>query len=137
MDNPATEAFLIGGNTIGEILIFLLLIAFSSVFITSFWLVFKKAGRAGWKSIIPIYNFYVILKIVGRPGWWLILSIIPFFNVIFIVIVMNDLAESFGKGAGYTVGLFLLGFIFFPILGFGKARYHGPAAATTPSRPSG
>jgi hypothetical protein len=38
------------------------------------------------------------------------------------------LAKSFGKGAGFGIGLALLGIIFWPILGFGSAEYQGAAA---------
>jgi len=41
----------------------------------------------------------------------------------------HGLSKSFGKGAGFTVGLVLLGFIFVPILGFGRAQYIGPGGA--------
>ena len=34
-------------------------------------------------------------------------------------------AKSFGKGDGFGIGLGLLGFIFYPILGFGDAQYQG------------
>ena len=30
--------------------------AFSISLIISMWLIFKKLGEKGWKSIIPIYN---------------------------------------------------------------------------------
>lgn len=93
------------------------------------WLVFTKAGEAGWKAIIPIWNIIVMLRIVGRPLWWIILLLIPFLNIIISLIVSMDLAKSFGKGSGFGVGLWLLGFIFGPILGFGSATYRGPAAA--------
>jgi hypothetical protein len=76
----------------------------------------------------PIYNYYVILKIVGRPGWWLILYFIPIVNLIITIIVMLDLAKSYGKTIGFAVGLILLPFIFIPILGFGEASYLGAAA---------
>ena len=36
------------------------------------------------------------------------------------------LSKSFGKEEGFTVGLVLLGIVFFPILGFGDAKYLGP-----------
>jgi hypothetical protein len=42
---------------------------------------------------------------------------------------MLDVAKAFGKGAGFGIGLWLLGFIFFPILGFSDAKYIGPAKA--------
>lgn len=37
-----------------------------------------------------------------------------------------NLAKSFGKGAGFTVGLVLLPFVFYMILAFGKDEYIGP-----------
>ena len=36
------------------------------------------------------------------------------------------ISKSFGKDEGFTVGLVLLGIIFWPILGFGDAKYQGP-----------
>jgi hypothetical protein len=36
------------------------------------------------------------------------------------------ISKSFGKDEGFTVGLILLGAIFWPILGFGSAKYQGP-----------
>jgi hypothetical protein len=39
--------------------------------------------------------------------------------------VVVALAESFGKGAGYAVGMILLPFIFYPMLAFGDAQYQG------------
>jgi hypothetical protein len=92
------------------------------------WKVFVKAGQPGWAVIVPIYNMVVILKIVGRPMWWIVLFFIPLVNLVMGIIVYIDFAKSFGKGAGFGIGLMLLGFIFFPILGFGDARYVGPAA---------
>jgi Family of unknown function (DUF5684) len=97
------------------------------VFIVSFagiWKVFEKAGKPGWAIIVPFYNVYVMLQIAGRPGWWLILAFIPFVNLILIVLPF-DMAKKFGKGLGYGFGLLFLPFIFYPVLGFGNARYRG------------
>jgi hypothetical protein len=93
------------------------------------WKTFVKAGQPGWGAIIPIYNVYLLCKIGGRPGWWVILFIIPFVSLIISIIVSNDIAKSFGRGVGTTIGLILLPFVFYPILGFGDAEYQGPAAA--------
>ncbi|HXD76728.1 MAG TPA: DUF5684 domain-containing protein [Puia sp.] len=90
------------------------------------WKIYQKAGQPGWACIIPIYSFWVLLKIVGKPGWWLIMMFIPLVNVIFAIWAVNMLSKSFGKDEGFTVGLLLLGFVFYPILGFGNARYLGP-----------
>lgn len=93
------------------------------------WRLFSKAGKPGWVVLVPIYNFIIELEIVGRPAWWIFLLIIPVVNIIVAIILANDLAKSFGKGTGYTVGLILLPFIFYPMLAFGGATYVGPAAA--------
>ncbi len=93
------------------------------------WKMFAKAGQPGWAVLIPIFNTYILCKIVGRPGWWVILMLIPIVSLVIAIMLMIDLAKSFGRGTGTAVGLILLGFIFVPILGFGSAEYHGPAAA--------
>src|SRR6266496_347844 len=96
--------------------------------IVAMWKVFTKAGQPGWASIIPIYNLYIWCKIVGRPWWWILLMLIPFVNFIILIILCIDTAKSFGKGAGFGIGLALLGIISWPILGFGSAQYQGAAA---------
>jgi hypothetical protein len=93
------------------------------------WKVYTKAGKPGWACIIPIYNIIVLLEIVGKPIWWIFLFLIPCVNFVFIIWTINLLSKSFGKSEGFTIGLLLLGFIFYPILGFGDAQYLGPAAA--------
>jgi hypothetical protein len=50
-------------------------------------------------------------------------------NVVFSIWTYNLLAKSFGKSEGFTVGLVLVPFIFLPILGFGEAKYEGPAGS--------
>jgi hypothetical protein len=96
--------------------------------IASMWKVFSKAGQPGWGCLIPIYNIYLMCKIAGRPGWWVILMLIPLVNFIIAIILLVDIAKSFGKGVGFALGLLFLGIIFWPILGFGSAQYQGPAA---------
>lgn len=102
------------------------------VLIVANWKLFAKAGQPGWASIIPIYNLVILLQIVGRPTWWIAAILFcPPVGLVFSVIMMVDLAKSFGKGGGFAAGLILLGFIFFPILAFGSSQYQGPAAAPT------
>ncbi len=92
------------------------------------WKTFEKAGEPGWASIIPIYNVVVMCRIAGKPEWWVILMLIPIVNMIVSIMVMVGIAENFGKGIGYALGLIFFGFIFFPLLGFGDAVYEGGSA---------
>ena len=113
-------------------LVFMLLIelAIIVIIIAGLWKVFTKAGQPGWAAIIPIYNLYVLCKVGGKPWWWFILCCIPFVGVIFYFILLLEVAQRFGKGIGFSVGLLFLPFIFFPILGFGNATYGAQPAAT-------
>ncbi|RLD52326.1 MAG: hypothetical protein DRI94_03485 [Bacteroidetes bacterium] len=108
------------------IIIYLAIIVFE---IAAFWKVFVKAGKPGWAAIIPIYNIIVMLEITGKPIWWIvIILLIPIVNIIFLIWMINLISLSFGKDTGFTLGLIFLAPIFWPILGFGKAEYKGPAA---------
>ena len=105
---------------------FLFMMAVMVVMLASWWKVFVKAGQPGWAAIVPIYNIIVLLQVVGKPLWWIVLSMIPLVNIAVWIMVSIDLAKCFGKSSGFGIGLVFLGFIFFPILGFGSARYLGP-----------
>jgi Family of unknown function (DUF5684) len=97
------------------------------VLVIAGWKIFVKAGEEGWKAIIPIWNTLIVLKIVGREWWWIILLIIPLVGFVIWIIVALDVAKSYGRGTGFGIGIALLPFIFFPILGFGTDQYKGPA----------
>src|SRR3954453_3221580 len=91
--------------------------------IIGLWKVFTKAGKPGWAAIVPIYNIIVLLEIAGKPLWWFILMLIPFVNIIVFIMVLVSIAKNFGKGVGFAIGMLILPFIFYPMLGFGDARY--------------
>lgn len=91
--------------------------------IVALWKVFAKAGQPGWGVLIPIYNTYLMLKIAGKPGWWLLLLFIPIVNFVIAILATVGIANNFGKGGGFAVGLIFLPLIFYPILGFGSAVY--------------
>ncbi|MBK5293768.1 MAG: signal peptidase I [Acidobacteriia bacterium] len=107
-----------------------MILVVAAVCIAGMWKVFVKAGQPGWAVLVPFYNLYLMLKIVGRPAWWILLFLIPFVSLVIVVIFAMDMAKSFGKSAGWgIVMLLLLGGIGYLVLGFGDARYVGPAAA--------
>ncbi len=99
-------------------------LAFIVFIIASMWKTFEKAKQPGWACIVPIYNYYIMGKIGDIKNWWLIF--IPIVNIYIVFVIMIAIAKSFGKSSGFGVGLVFLGFIFFPILGFGEATYIGP-----------
>ena len=90
------------------------------------WRIFTKAGQPGWGVLVPIFNLYLVCKIAGRPGWWALLFFVPLVNVVIGLIIALDVARVFGKGTGFGLGLWILGFVFVPILGFGSVQYTKP-----------
>ena len=98
------------------------------------WKIYEKAGKPGWAALIPVYTWIVMLEIVGKPIWWIFLFFIPCVNIVFMIWTVNLLSKSFGQSEGFTVGLILLGFVFYPSLGFGSYQYLGPSAEEARAR---
>lgn len=112
----------------------IVIIAFYVLLIIAQWKIFTKAGEAGWKSLIPIYNAVILFKISGLSPWLLLLVLLSWIPVVgtlitlgLVIVSMIKLGKSFGRSTGFIVGLILLPSIFELILGFGSAQYVGPA----------
>jgi hypothetical protein len=105
------------------ILLFLCYVGIIVFIIAGMWTTFTKARQPGWACIIPIYNIYVMTQVAGKPGWFLLLYLIPLVNIYAAIVVAHGVSTNFGHGAGFTIGLIFLPFIFYPILGFGSAQY--------------
>lgn len=122
------------------------------------WMIYKKAGEAGWKSIIPIYGDYISYKIVwkGSVYWIWFLALVGcyvsacfvraadgsvnmaayalamsalLFAAVLHMIKMMKKARAFGKGTLFGLGLIVFTPIFNLILGFGGSVYEGPQQA--------
>jgi len=113
-------------SEIGYIIAMVIMLGLAIIVIGCIWRVFVKAGQPGWAAIIPIYNLYTMVKIGGKPGYWTLLCFIPYLNLVFLVWIFNMISKSFGKDEGFTIGLFFLWFIFWPILGYSNSKYLGP-----------
>ena len=126
-DDADAAAGLVG--TVFGCFFFIFYIGVIVLIIAGMWKMFVKAGEPGWAAIIPIYNSIILLKICNKPIWWFILLLIPCVGIIFSIIILVELAKSFGKTPVYAVGMILLPFVFIPMLGFGKAQYIGTKSA--------
>ena len=105
---------------LGSMLIYLPILV---LLLAAHWKVYQKAGKPGWACIVPIYNLIVLCDIIEKPRWWVWLMILPYVNIVFLIWAWNRLALRFGKSVGFTIGMFFLPFIFWPILGFGSSTY--------------
>lgn len=119
MNDVATGGLL---AVFGHIWLFTMIV--SIVTIVAMWKLFKKAGKPGWASIIPIYNTYTLFDIV-YPGHGIkfLLMLIPFVNIYIGIKCYIDLAKAFGKSGAYALGLIFLNPIFMCILGFDSSVY--------------
>ena len=102
----------------------------------SMWKVFKKAGKPGWASIIPIYNIYTMIQIAKLPTYYLLLFMIPIANIYAMFKIYIELAHKFNKSTGFGVGLIFLSVIFFPMLAFGDATYEDSIIETNNNVPN-
>ena len=103
------------------VLFFLVLfMALSILMFISLWKIFKKAGKPGWASIVPIYNIYIMCEIAEKEWWYVLLSCVPFANIYAMIVLYNGMAKRFGKSGGFVAGMLLLPVVFFPMLAFGK-----------------
>lgn len=123
------------------VVILLFALAWYILQVVAYWKIFTKAGQAGWKSLIPVYNTYIQYKMTWHTNmfWiWLLCTIITlaFDGIIFTVgmvgaailnvIACFKLAGAFGHGIAFGLGLFFFGPIFYLILGLGSSEYQGP-----------
>ena len=117
-----------GGGIVG-MLCMVMYLAMIVVSIAGMWKTFEKAGKPGWACIIPIYNLVVMAEIAEKPVWWGLLILVPCVGVVFAILIPIEIAQKFGQGAGFGLGLAFLPFIFYVMLGFGNYSYQGSGHA--------
>ena len=132
----------------GMSLIFMFVIAVVLVlYILAYWMIFRKAGEAGWKALIPFYGTYIEYKLFWNNRMfvlWLIMALIAaslrfvsgpgamvaqlaYFGVsVMHILISVKMSYSFGHGVGYALGLIFLTPIFLLILAFDESVYIGP-----------
>lgn len=111
-NNAGLTALFIG------IIIFSLIL--SIIMIISYWKIFKKKGKPGWATLVPIYNVIVQIQVANLSMIYFLLLLIPFVNIYAIIKINISLAKSFNKSTGFGIGLLLLPIIFIPLLAFSE-----------------
>lgn len=119
------------------IFIWVLIVVCVVLFLIGLWKTFVKAGKDGWKSLIPIYNVWTLLEISGLKKWFfpimianIIVSLIRIDSLSYLASIASyaamffcnyNIAKKFGKDPiGYGIGLTLVPFIFYLIIGNNK-----------------
>ena len=82
------------------------------------WLLFDKAGKHGWQTLIPFYNLYIFLQIIKKPLWWYLLLLVPFLNVFMYMLMLVELVKCFNKFKLWEQFLaVIIPFIYLPYIG--------------------
>ena len=144
MDPAALEAAIIGLGGLIFVGLAFALIRYLMIAI-GYSKMYRKAGVAGWKAFIPVYNTYNNYKIswTGKmfflsaalyiatgflgtftEGAMALVSMAASIALIVVVVKQNlKMAKLFGKGAGTAIALILFPGITSLILGLGKAEF--------------
>lgn len=101
--------------------IFIVFIIFRAIYR---WFLFKKMGREGWESLVPIYNKIIEIETLDMPSYMVILLFIPPLTLLVNVLISINVGRKFDKDTGFIVGLILLPIIFYPILVFGNSQFN-------------
>ncbi len=112
-------------------LLTLLLFTLPSLITT--WRLYKKAGKAGWAAIVPIYNAVVQLQIAKMPTWYILLLFVPVANLVIVVMALVNFAKQYNRKLG-----FWLAYIFLPIVAVflvGKTEYTGGETVSVTAMP--
>jgi hypothetical protein len=137
MASPWTDMLNINGLLGGLALVGIL--AAVVVGTAGIWVAFEKAGLSGSNAVAPHLFTYAMIQMAGLRNWkiprraFLLGPFLPFL----MCYVPFGIARRFGKSRLFGLGLLVLPFVFFPILGFGNSRYSplsqtGGSAAVSP-----
>jgi hypothetical protein len=91
--------------------------------------VFEKvdAGIPNWAAFVPFYNLYLLVtKVARKEPVWCAIALIP---VVGMVLISLEVAKKFDKDQNFGIGMGLLPFVFYPMLGMSDAQYERPAVA--------
>lgn len=65
--------------------------------IVGLFFIFRKAGEAPWKALIPIYNIVVWIKICGKDWKWYLYFLVPAINIFTFLLLVVETAKAFRR----------------------------------------
>ena len=117
------------------VLMIIIAIAWAVFYYIGLWKMFKKAGKQGWESIIPIYNTWILVEIAGLKNYWFIISLAPtlgslitdnallswVFSIASLlanVAIVYNISKKFSKDTTWFILSIFFGGITLPLLGY-------------------
>jgi hypothetical protein len=95
--------------------------------------VFEKVGGIPtWAAFVPFYNLFLLTTEVAKKDViWVVIALIP---IVGGILISLEVAKKFGKSQQFGVGLGLLPFVFYPMLGRSDAEYNASATETVKAK---
>jgi signal peptidase I len=95
--------------------------------IAGLWFVFKKAGVAPWKALVPFYNVVLWVQVCGKKWTWYVWFLIPGINIFMFLLLVDETAKVFRRNSFWEqVGAVLAPCIYLPLVGLKDWQYHDP-----------
>lgn len=90
---------------------------------------FKKAGIAPWKALIPLYNTWCMVEKMELKKYWFFFQLVPVAGQFITIWICIKFVEHFGRfNFWHHAATVFIPFIYFPYLGFSKnEKYAGIA----------
>ncbi len=84
---------------------------------------FKKAGIATWKALVPFYNTWCMVEKMELKKWWFYVQFIPVVGAFITIWICIKFVEHFGRfGVGHHAAAVFLPFVYFPYLGYSSSE---------------
>lgn len=116
--------------------LFFIMLAIAIASLVAMWRLFEKAGEAGWKAIVPVYNSWVFLRLGNQPGWLILLAFIPvvqLVTVVFLAIAAYNIGLKLAKPSWYVILYLFLPVVWLLILAFDSSVWNARAAGVVTS----
>ena len=106
----------------------ILLILYFAGTLLGLWFVFKKAGVAPWKALVPVYNIVLWVKLCNKKWFWYIGFLIPAWNVfMFLLLVVETARVCRRYNFWEQTAAVIFPWIYLPLIGLHpKVVYHNP-----------
>ena len=96
--------------------------------IVGLWFVFKKAGIAPWKALVPVYNIVVWIRMCDKKWSWYIWFLVPAVNVFMFLLMVVETARVFRRYSFWEQLLsVIVPWVMLPLWGLMPGiEYHNP-----------
>lgn len=110
--NATAQANIAAGTLMTVLIIVGIAVLLVSIpMIINMWVLFQKAGRPGWKAIIPFYNYYVMGEIADNTKMAVIYIVtaivVPPISIVFYIMLLISFIKKYSGPIAFWVMFFL------------------------------